>query len=68
MNESQVPLTTVAKRLRMSYSLLRRIKRGQLDTHEAVLRRKVTQPRFLKLQERSRVIIQEALDTAMTPL
>ena len=68
MNESQVPLTTVAKRLRMSYSLLRRIKRGQLDTHEAVFRRKVTRPRFLKLHERSRVIIQEALDTAMTPL
>ena len=38
----------------MSYSVLRRIKWDDLDTHEAVFQKKVARERFLKLHERSR--------------
>jgi hypothetical protein len=54
MHESQVSLSVIAKRLKMSYTVLRRIKRDDLDTHEAVFERKPARARFLKLHERSR--------------
>ena len=42
----------------MSYTLLRRIKRDDLDTYEAVFQKKVARERFLKLHERAREKIQ----------
>jgi len=68
MKSADVPVSSVAKRLRMKPGFLLRLRKVDQLIDEALLGRRVHHARFHKIHERARQVIQNLLDTAQSPL
>ena len=64
MSEGQVPIRKIAKRLKVSYGFLKRIKDNDLSNPETAFKRKSKHPRFHKIHGRARDQIRQMLDEA----
>lgn len=68
MNEHEVPLTVIAKRLNINYGRLLRIKKHSIDDPQIAFQRYKPRPQYTKLHSRARQRINKLLVEAMNPI
>ena len=68
MFDCQVPVSRVARRLRVPYYRMLRVYHQKLTDPELALGRKCHRPRFAKIHERAREIVKSQLDESKLPL
>jgi len=66
--ECQVPVKKVASRLRVNFSMLKRLRTQGADDYYQESLRRVSTPRFAKFHERSRIIMKELFENTLHPL